>query len=549
MASLAWATRKREGHPLRGRRQAPAIPAELTLVRSINPLMVAAAMLASGVAMPTAAATVGHDAFAREVVRLINLQRGHHGRLALVRDLRLDSAALGHSVDMADHDFFSHTGTGSTTACARITTALYSWSVAGGACGENIAAGYRTSYSVMYGTDNLNDLSAFDLTRGGDGFARWDEVGQGWDDADWDAWAASRPAGSYGWMGSSGHRANVLSSLFRDVGVGIAYNATTLYDWYWTQDFGAGNSRGLPGNRRSDVDADGKADLLWRHQGSGANSLWRMNGVVPLDFTPLPTVADTNWQLVATGDVDGDGSGDLVWRHTVNGWNSLWRMNGGTPVQFAMLPTVSDTAWELVGTGDVDGDQQTDLIWRHQATGANSVWRMNGVTPAEYATLPTVPDTAWRVVGVGDLDGDGDADLIWRHQSSGANSVWLMKGVTPVQYAMLPTVNDPGWQVAAVGDVDGDGRADLVWRHGPSGAVSVWRMNGVTPIEFAMLPPVADTLWDLVGAMDFDGDGKADLLWRHQGTGLNSIWRMNGVAPVQYALLPTVTDVGWQPQH
>ena len=38
------------------------------------------------------------------------------------------------------------------------------------------------------------------------------------------------------WMNSTGHRANILSPDYRDIGIGCAYSAGHVA--YWTQDFG-----------------------------------------------------------------------------------------------------------------------------------------------------------------------------------------------------------------------------------------------------------------------------------------------------------------------
>jgi hypothetical protein len=43
------------------------------------------------------------------------------------------------------------------------------------------------------------------------------------------------------WMGSSGHRANMLSPDFREAGGGYAYSGTAYYHHYWTMDFGTRN--------------------------------------------------------------------------------------------------------------------------------------------------------------------------------------------------------------------------------------------------------------------------------------------------------------------
>ena len=39
-------------------------------------------------------------------------------------------------------------------------------------------------------------------------------------------------------MNSPGHRDSILSLTYCDIGVGKAYNASSEYGTYWTQDFG-----------------------------------------------------------------------------------------------------------------------------------------------------------------------------------------------------------------------------------------------------------------------------------------------------------------------
>ena len=84
----------------------------------------------------------------------------------------------------------------------------------------------------------------------------------------------------------------------------------------------------------------------------------------------LPTVADTNWQLVASADINRDGASDLIWRQRVSGDHVVWYLNGTTLVGAANLPTVADTNWELVASSDINGDGGSDLIWRQRVSGA-----------------------------------------------------------------------------------------------------------------------------------------------------------------------------------
>ena len=122
-----------------------------------------------------------------EVVTLVNLERQILNLHPLQWDSRLYLAATGHAQDMAQQDYFEHTSLDGRTAGTRITQTGYVWST----YGENIAAAYATPVAVVEG-----------------------------------------------WMNSSGHRANILSSSFCDIGVGYAYSSSSRYGDYWTQDFG-----------------------------------------------------------------------------------------------------------------------------------------------------------------------------------------------------------------------------------------------------------------------------------------------------------------------
>ena len=130
--------------------------------------------------------------YASRVVELVNQERAKVGCSPLAMNTALNNAALGHSEDMARHDFVDHTGSDGSSPWDRMTRAGYQWSGAG----ENIAAGYVTPEDVMKG-----------------------------------------------WMGSDGHRTNILNCSFRDIGVGYIYLADDTgpvnYHHYWTQVFGA----------------------------------------------------------------------------------------------------------------------------------------------------------------------------------------------------------------------------------------------------------------------------------------------------------------------
>ncbi len=147
----------------------------------------------TGAPRPTHAATkpgsppaTPMPALENDVLNLTNQQRTDHGCTALRMDTHLLSAARLHSADMAVNTYFSHTSPDGRDPGARMKAAGYD--VRGG-WAENIAAGYPTPEAV-----------------------------------------------TAGWMGSDGHRRNILNCGLRAIGIGISRGAN---GWlYWTQDFG-----------------------------------------------------------------------------------------------------------------------------------------------------------------------------------------------------------------------------------------------------------------------------------------------------------------------
>ncbi len=140
--------------------------------------------------------TIPSPTFAEQVVELTNAARLAEGRPPLAFNEELTAAAQGHSEDMSRTEFFAHDNPATFLApSARIAAAGYD----GVATGENIAAGQESPADVL----------------------------------------AS-------WLSSSGHRTNIMSNNFREIGVGYVDeeadafpNTAAPYRHYWTQNFGA----------------------------------------------------------------------------------------------------------------------------------------------------------------------------------------------------------------------------------------------------------------------------------------------------------------------
>ena len=118
-----------------------------------------------------------------QVLGMVNTARAGAGLAPVAWDPRVAAAAQAHSADMAARNLMTHTGSDGSNAGDRLLRAGFDWR----AWGENVAAGMT---SVQ---------SAFDA-----------------------------------WMGSSGHRAQILGG-FTVIGLGASLGSSG--NIYWTLDF------------------------------------------------------------------------------------------------------------------------------------------------------------------------------------------------------------------------------------------------------------------------------------------------------------------------
>lgn len=119
-----------------------------------------------------------------EVARLVNVERANRGLQTLTINWQLSRVARYKSQDMIDKNYFSHT----SPTYGSPFQMMEDFGLHFSAAGENIAYGQRTAQEVMNA-----------------------------------------------WMNSPGHRANILSPSYTEIGVGAAKKADgTLY---WTQMF------------------------------------------------------------------------------------------------------------------------------------------------------------------------------------------------------------------------------------------------------------------------------------------------------------------------
>lgn len=376
--------------------------------------------LGSAVLVPQAAA--GATGPAGEVFTLTNAERAKAGVSALVSNPGLDAAAAEWARHLASTCTFEH----SSSQWRNSRIAAFGWV----ASGENIAAGQANAGAVMKS-----------------------------------------------WMNSSGHRANILNTQYKGLGVGYA-TSDRCYRTYWVQIFAIGSpvktlpggAGDLTGDRRPDVIARTSTGDLLIHPGTGTGGLGTavtaVGGWGGRPFTPL-------------GDFTGDGIADVA-RTEADGRLLLFPGTGkGTLGYPAPLGNGWGAFTHLIGGIDFDGDRLTDVIARSRA-GDLLLYRGNG-RGGWLAGGGKKIASGWSTTGpifhAGDFNGDAKGDLIAR-RSDGA--LWLYPTNGRSGWG-TPKKISAGWATATAifgaGDMDGNGTQDLIAR-ATSGALYLYGGTG-----------------------------------------------------------------------
>jgi hypothetical protein len=156
-----------------------------------------------------------------------------------------------------------------------------------------------------------------------------------------------------------------------------------------------GNSSGRRFLGVGDINADGKDDLLWQDGGTTVYG-WLMDGLGVMEQGQIANACapGNSWRVAGVGDLDADGRADVIWHNEELGLVSGWLMDGLARRTGNYISTTVGSGWRIVATPDLNGDGKRDILWRNTANGDVNGWLMNGLVKQSGGFIRSVP-TSW----------------------------------------------------------------------------------------------------------------------------------------------------------
>lgn len=269
----------------------------------------------------------------------------------------------------------------------------------------------------------------------------------------------------------------------------------------------------VPLEMHGDYNADGRDDIVLRHNGTGDVAIWIMNGST-ITTSGFPGSTGTN-QIAGIGDFNGDGKSDLLLRDSL-GTLGIWFLNGGALAGGGLVGSPGD--YSVAAVADFSGDGKADILLS-DALGNLGMWIMNGTTISSGGLVGS--PGAYMVAGVGDFNGDFRADILLQ-DALGALGLWLMNGSA---IAGGGFVGSPGaYSVVGTKDFDGNGRADILLRDS-LGNLGMWLMSSSSIVGGGFVG--SPGAYSVTSVGDYDGNARADILLRDTLSNVG-VWFMNG---------------------
>jgi hypothetical protein len=254
---------------------------------------------------------------------------------------------------------------------------------------------------------------------------------------------------------------------------------------------------------------------------------------------PVAYMASFKPYALTSSDVDGDGKLDLVVANELASTVGIYRNTGSGAFTYVPAPTTDGypTGWYPTGiaVADFNSDGIKDVVTADYhgnsvsillGTGSGASYRLGAV--ASYGTMPMAETST---LAVGDLDGNGIPDIVAANPMTSSVSVFIARSngtlvmpATDVPCMALPYITEP--YSVAIADFDMNGTNDIAIADNRTRSVFIKLGNGAG--GFAAGPEQPTIGGDgsyIMLARDMNLDGIPDIIIANRGTDNVSVLR------------------------
>jgi len=274
----------------------------------------------------------------------------------------------------------------------------------------------------------------------------------------------------------------------------------------------------------SDLNGDGKADLIISEGGIGSRIFILKNNSTPGSFSFTQQVVSITGKpkQVETADLDRDGRPEIIVTNQSGGNIIILQNKSSTstisfdaPLEISITGAASTDG---IAVEDFNGDTKPDIAVSQFLVANSNVFILENTGSAGNilfgapATI-TLPGTLVNL-RAGDLNHDNKPDLAATQLLSASLSVFLNQSSGTIQFGAATTIasDERPWGLD-FGDIDGDQQLDVVVASITKKSITVLNNTGTTPLAYQLVSLNTTFINRHVRLGDLDGDAKPEILF------------------------------------
>lgn len=281
----------------------------------------------------------------------------------------------------------------------------------------------------------------------------------------------------------------------------------------------------------SDLDGDGKKDLIFIKTGTGSGSISILSNTSTSELlnsssfsTSINLPTKYNAESLAIADMDGDGKPDII--VVENGVISILKNNissGISAEAFTRTEVISNNdPGKKLAVSDMDGDGRPDiLIGTIGITIYKNNCSPNQILDNSFASKTTISGNGdiGRII-VTDMNNDGKPEILTSGGVGNFINIFyngIVNRVLSSDAFSLTRLDVASNSVLAIADIDGDGKKDLAIAQRSAKYLCIYKniyeSGKFTNSSISLMSKyyIGNDPWDIV-TDDIDGDGKIDIM-------------------------------------